>query len=79
MADINFGRAVSISFQTGSEFIAFTGGIERIKYLAQRPADEILRDLGTILCPVRFHNPCIGRIHINQETIILPEFLDFRP
>ena len=79
MADINIGRSVCIAFKTRPELVAFAGRIKRIEHLAQCFADKVLRQFRPVFSPVRFHNTRIGRIDIDQETVVLPEIPDLRP
>ena len=79
MTDENIGRAVRIALKPRSELVALTGRIKRVEHLADRLADNILRQFGTVFRPVRFHDPGIRRIDIDQKTVVLPEIPDLRP
>ena len=73
MADVNFGAAIGQALQAGAELVALAGGVERIEHLAQRRANEILRNLGPVLGPVGLHDADVDLVLRQREAVFQPE------
>ena len=56
MADVNLSATLGIGFYTAAKLVAFTCGVNRIKYFAKGGTNEILWQLGAVLSPVGFHD-----------------------
>ena len=79
MADVDFGAAVGGALEAGAVLVALAGRIGRIEYLADRVADEVLRDLRAVFRPVCFHHAGGRRFGFDGETGIIPKLLELRP
>ncbi len=79
VADVDLGAASGIALQPGAEFVAFAGGIQVVKHLANGGTDEILGQFGAVLGPVGFHHPQFFLIEFEQETVFLPEIAHRAP
>ena len=73
VCDIDAGLAIGFALKAGAEFVALAGGVERVKHLAQRLADDVLWQLGAVFGPVCFQNTDLAVFHHVDEAIFQPE------
>ena len=71
--------AVLGAFQTHAVLIAFARRIDEVEHLADRAADEVLRETGLVFGPVRFHEARAGVLLANRQTDGGPEVLHDDP
>jgi len=79
MADVNFGRTVGRALQTGAKLVELAGRINRVDELAQRAANNVLRQLGTVLGPIGFQDAEVALVERQQETVFQPEIANRLP
>src|SRR5690606_12935696 len=72
MGHVDLGAARN-PVEPGAEPVALAGRIEAVQQAPDRTPDEILGQLGTILGPVRLHDPGLGRFGVDDESGLLPE------
>ena len=77
--DVDVGRAVVIALHAGAVLILFARGICKVDHLADRAADDVLRELGFIFGPFGFHVARLRVLLANHETDGGPEVLHHRP
>ncbi|CAB4392233.1 unnamed protein product [Rhizophagus irregularis] len=79
MADPHFRRAVRQALEARAELVALAGRIGRVEHAANGAADKVLRDLGAVFVPRRFHDAGGRRILGDLEAVVFPELLDLWP
>ena len=77
--DIDIGRIVVVALQANAVLILLTRGVCKVNNLADRAANNVLRKLGAVLRPFRFHIARLRILLANDETDGRPEVLHDRP
>ena len=72
-------RAVVIALDAATVLIAFARGVGEVEHLADRAADDVLRELGLVFGPFGLKVTGLGVLTTNREADARPEVCDDGP
>lgn len=72
-------RAVVIALDAATVLIAFARGVGEVEHLADRAADDVLRELGLVFGPFGLKVAGLGVLTTNREADARPEVCDDGP
>ena len=74
------GRTVFTLFDADDELVAFAGRVDAAQAdFVQQAAQAVLRDFGSVFCPLGFHLTDGRFFRFDVETVFLPEHFQQRP
>lgn len=80
MGEEDIGRTIFTLFDADDELVAFASRVDATQAdFIQQAAQAVLRDFGSVFCPLGFHLTDGWFFRFNVETVFLPEHFQQRP
>ena len=79
MRDVDVGRRIVVALHADAVLILLTRRIGEVKHLADRAANDVLREFRFVFSPFRFHVARLGILRLHDEADGGPEVLNHGP